>query len=165
MQATLGVSLRMPDSSCNHQCMSEQTNSLLDPEWDVADRMKKALRVADIGVQEMADYLGVARNTVSTWINGRITPSKQTLRLWSLRCGVRYEWLANDARPQPVRAEASSLPRLDSNQQPADCVMSLAGARFGTDELAARRERRWATRRCTPRPFGPFRAIPVTAAL
>lgn len=73
--------------------MSEQTNSPLVPEWDVADRMKKALRVADIGVQEMADYLGVARNTVSTWINGRITPSKQTLRLWALRCGVPFEWL------------------------------------------------------------------------
>jgi len=81
--------------------MSEQTNSPpLVPEWDVADRMKKALRVADIGVQEMADYLGVARNTVSTWINGRITPSKQTLRLWALRCGVPFEWLdsGRDAR-------------------------------------------------------------------
>jgi transcriptional regulator with XRE-family HTH domain len=63
------------------------------PEWDTADRMRKALRHADIGVQEMADYLGVARNTVSTWINGRIEPSTQTLRLWSLRCGVSYEWL------------------------------------------------------------------------
>lgn len=64
------------------------------PEWDTADRMRKALRHADIGVQEMADYLGVARNTVSTWINGRIRPGRQTLRLWALRCGVPFEWLA-----------------------------------------------------------------------
>lgn len=97
----MGVSLPRSRPSCNAQYMSEQTNSSPDPQWDVADRMRKALRTGDVGVQEMADYLGVARNTVSTWINGRITPSKQTLRLWSLRCGVRYEWLTGDAlRPQ-----------------------------------------------------------------
>ena len=70
------------------------------PRWDTADRMRKALREADIGVQEMADYLGVARNTVSTWINGRIAPSKQTLRLWALRTGVSYEWLS-EMDPSP----------------------------------------------------------------
>ena len=69
------------------------SETLTVPEWDLADRMRKALRESDIGVQEMADYLGVARNTVSTWINGRIEPSIQTLRLWAMRCGVPYEWL------------------------------------------------------------------------
>jgi transcriptional regulator with XRE-family HTH domain len=49
----------------------------------------------------MADYLGVARNTVSTWINGRIAPSKQTLRLWALRTGVDYEWLTAEMDPSP----------------------------------------------------------------
>lgn len=95
-QATFGVSLSMSVSSCNSLCMTEQTNSTRDPEWDVADRMRKALRTADVGVQEMATYLGVARNTVSTWINGRIHPDNRTLRLWALRCGVRYEWLTGD---------------------------------------------------------------------
>ena len=74
------------------------------PQWDTADRMRKALRVADIGVSEMADYLGVGRNTVSTWINGRISPSTQTLRLWALRCGVDYAWLTGTA---PARQERS----------------------------------------------------------
>lgn len=80
--------------------MSMQTSSGIDPEWDIADRMRKALRHSDIGVQEMAAYLGVARNTVGTWINGRIEPSKQTLRLWALRCGVTYEWLTGET-PSP----------------------------------------------------------------
>jgi transcriptional regulator with XRE-family HTH domain len=65
----------------------------LIPEWDVADRMRKALRVADISVQEIADYLGVSRNSAGSWINGRIVPSTQTLRLWALRTGVPFEWL------------------------------------------------------------------------
>jgi transcriptional regulator with XRE-family HTH domain len=71
--------------------MNEQPNI---PHWDVADRMRKGLREAGLEIQEMAEYLGVARNTVSTWINGRIQPSTQTLRLWAMRCGVDYQWLA-----------------------------------------------------------------------
>ena len=63
--------------------------------------MRKALRHAGLSVQEMADYLGVTRGTVSTWINGRIEPSTQTLRLWSLRCGVDYEWLSTGRSPSP----------------------------------------------------------------
>jgi transcriptional regulator with XRE-family HTH domain len=74
------------------------------PEWDTADRMRKALREAGIGVQEIADYLGVARNTVSTWINGRIEPSTQTLRLWALRCGVPYGWLTGAAAELGVKS-------------------------------------------------------------
>jgi|HubBroStandDraft_6_1064221.scaffolds.fasta_scaffold00861_27 transcriptional regulator with XRE-family HTH domain len=69
------------------------------PEWDTADRLRKALRHADLGVQEMASYLDVSRNTVGNWINGRIEPSTQTLRLWALRCGVSYEWLTEGRNP------------------------------------------------------------------
>lgn len=69
------------------------------PTWDTADRMKKALREADLGVQEIAEYLGVSRNTVSTWINGRIEPSKQTLRLWAMKTGVPFDWLTDEADP------------------------------------------------------------------
>jgi transcriptional regulator with XRE-family HTH domain len=63
------------------------------PTFDQADRMRRALRTSGVGVQEIADYLGVRRNTVSNWINGRVNPSTQTMRLWALRCGVPYEWL------------------------------------------------------------------------
>lgn len=71
------------------------TNEELDPalDFDLADRMRKALRVSGMSVQEMADYLGVTRGTVSTWINGHIHPSTQTLRLWAARTAVPYSWL------------------------------------------------------------------------
>jgi transcriptional regulator with XRE-family HTH domain len=76
--------------------MSEQHAESGDvPEWDLADRLRKALRQADVGVQEIASYLGVDRSTVSTWINGRIKPSVQTKRLWALRTGVPYAWLCH----------------------------------------------------------------------
>lgn len=73
------------------------TNPERVPQWDLADRMRKSLREAKVGVGEMAGYLDVERNTVGSWINGRITPRTQTLRLWALRCGVPYEWLVTGA--------------------------------------------------------------------
>lgn len=79
--------------------MSESPEAGAVPEWDLADRMRKALRQAHVSVAEIADYLGVTRGTVSTWINGRIEPSVQTLRLWAIRCGVDYGWLRAGASP------------------------------------------------------------------
>lgn len=65
------------------------------PEFDLADRMRKALRISGLSQEEMADYLGVSRNTVSNWINGHWgkPPRDAYLRLWALRTGVPYEWL------------------------------------------------------------------------
>jgi len=92
------------------------------PTWDIADRLRKSLREADIGVQEMANYLQVARNTVSTWINGRIEPSAQTVRLWALRTGVPFEWLCHgdlspcDIRPRGIpRTHAKGSNYMHSN--------------------------------------------------
>ena len=73
--------------------------------------MRKSLRTSGVGVQEMADYLGVARNTVSTWINGRIEPSTQTIRLWALRTGVPYEWLRDgEVAAQTTTGSSNVIP-------------------------------------------------------
>jgi DNA-binding XRE family transcriptional regulator len=63
------------------------------PSFDLADRLRKALREADVSVQEMADYLEVSRNTVGRWINGHVDPSGAVVRLWALRTGVPHAWL------------------------------------------------------------------------
>lgn len=62
-------------------------------DWDLADRLRKSLRVADISVQEMADTLEVSRNTVGNWMSGRRNPSGPYLRVWALRTGVPFRWL------------------------------------------------------------------------
>ena len=80
------------------------------PEWDLADRMRKAMRHAGMGgrgISEMAGYIGVTRGTISNWINGRWPPQPAAVRLWALRCGVSYEWLTgteNVADLTPARA-------------------------------------------------------------
>lgn len=77
--------------------MSTSTEGLFVPEWDLADRLTKSLRVAKMSVQEMADYLDVHRNSVGAWMNGRTPPTTQTLRLWAMRTGVPFEWLKTGA--------------------------------------------------------------------
>ncbi|PQP24185.1 XRE family transcriptional regulator [Rhodococcus opacus] len=56
--------------------------------------MRKALRHADLTTADISDYLGVARETTSRWLNGTRNPSVQTLRLWASKTGVDYDWLS-----------------------------------------------------------------------
>ena len=67
--------------------------------FDTADRMRRALRISGVGVQDIAVYLDVSRTSVSNWINGRVAPTTQTLRLWALRTGVPFEWLKTGQAP------------------------------------------------------------------
>lgn len=69
------------------------------PEFHLGDRLSKALDVASISVQEMAEYLDVSRNTVSNYLHMRTPVNGGTLRLWALRTGVRLEWLQTGKAP------------------------------------------------------------------
>ena len=92
--------------------MSEQPQVSGIPEFELEDRMRVSMRRAGVGVSAMADYFGVRRETIGTWINGRIRPGTQSLRLWALRTGVPYEWLRT--------GEVCAI--RDSNPEPADYV-------------------------------------------
>lgn len=70
-----------------------------DLRFDLADRMRKTLRISGVTVGDMAEYLGVSRNTVGNWINGHIKPSIQTQRLWAIRTGVPFTWLQTGEEP------------------------------------------------------------------
>lgn len=116
--------------------MSTSTEGLHVPEWDLADRLRKSLRMTDIGVQEMADYFEVSRNTISAWINGRTPPTGQSIKLWALRTGLPYEWFRDGKWPTddngPDGGGESALPtdpslllpRVDSNHEPSDWQLS-----------------------------------------
>lgn len=65
------------------------------PEWDLADRLSKSLRHAGVGTDEMAEHLGVDRKTVGNYKGGRTRPSVAVLRVWAMRCGVPFDWLAH----------------------------------------------------------------------
>jgi len=92
--------------------MSEHLAEAGVPRWDLADRLRKALREADLSVQEMAEFLEISRNTVGSWINGHHRPRPSDLKQWALRTGVSYPWLTYGDK-------IVELPRVDSNHQPA----------------------------------------------
>lgn len=102
------------------------------PKFDLADRMRKAMREADLNAIVMADYLGVKRETISRWINGKVDPSVQTMRLWATRTGVDYDWLRTGLAPRSDEnggPNVKMLPHLDSNQKPADYLSRVRRGR------------------------------------
>lgn len=70
-------------------------------EFDLADRMRKALRVSGLSVSEIADQMGVSRNTVSSWINGRVIPGTQQLTVFAAYTNAPLQWLQQGIVPDP----------------------------------------------------------------
>ena len=87
-------------------------------EFDLADRIRKAMRVRDLSVQEVADALGVNRNTIGNWTNGRATPSTPALMAFSSVVGVPLVWLQTGTAPSEDGAEVESRP-WESNPRPS----------------------------------------------
>jgi transcriptional regulator with XRE-family HTH domain len=86
--------------------MTTSISGLPIPQWDIADRLRKSLRESDLGVQEMADYLRVSRNTVSAWINGRGPINPDCLPKWAHLTGFPQQWIehgegAGPSQPPP----------------------------------------------------------------
>jgi transcriptional regulator with XRE-family HTH domain len=85
--------------------MSTQTNDsgerrgaggipLIVPAWDITDAMNKSLKgMEHLTVQGIAHRLGVSRNTVGNWLNGRVQPDDRTLIAWAELTAVPYKWL------------------------------------------------------------------------
>lgn len=92
-------------------CMSEAQTVPEGLDFDMADRLRKALRFADISVQEMADELGMSRNSIGRYINGHIQPDLRTMRIWSWKTGAPLDWLQGEewaARDSNSEPEGSS---------------------------------------------------------
>ena len=89
--------------------MSEQAIGGI-PVWTEGDRLGKALDHAAMKHQEMADYLGLSRNTIGNYIHGRVAIDKRTRMLWAMRTGVPPEWLETGDTPAgpPVGPGAQS---------------------------------------------------------
>lgn len=84
---------------CESYGMTISTDYALVPAWDMADRLAKSLRVADMTAGEMADYLEVHRNTVGAWLKGRSEPKRPQLIAWALRTGLSYDWIKDGTEP------------------------------------------------------------------
>lgn len=88
------------------------------PAWDIADAMQKSLRgMAHLSVQGIAARLGVSRNTVGNWLNGRVQPDDRTLIAWAELTAVPYRWLIgvkNRSDPFRPRFTATEMREFES---------------------------------------------------
>ncbi|RYF52325.1 MAG: XRE family transcriptional regulator [Comamonadaceae bacterium] len=63
------------------------------PEWDRGDRLKKALREAKMSSSDMAEELGITRETVGRYMSGSAKVPLAIVKLWAITTGIDYEWL------------------------------------------------------------------------
>lgn len=97
----MGVALDL--TQCEIVRMSEsQMPPVHIPEWDQGDRMRKALKSAGMTTTAMAEYLGITRETAGRYMSGSARVPLQTLRLWSMTCGVPLEWLTHGTVPDEL---------------------------------------------------------------
>lgn len=69
------------------------------PEFDLADRLRKAREWADLDQTELATRMGVSRGTISNNELGKTEPRLIVIRAWALATGVPIEWLMTGRAP------------------------------------------------------------------
>lgn len=65
-----------------------------DTGLSLGKRMRVARQMAELDQAKIAEMLGVARTTVSTWERGETEPSASSFVRWSQVTGQPLEWLA-----------------------------------------------------------------------
>jgi len=96
------------------------------PEWTLGDRLRSALRHADLSVADMAADLDVSLATIGRWLNDRGPVKRSILRLWAMTTGVSLEWLETGQAPT-VESEPEELRACrDSNPKPSDLYLIVS---------------------------------------
>ncbi len=86
-----------------------------NPTWTLVDRLKKSRLLAGLEQGQIADALGIARNTVSNWENGRSEPSASAFVRWARVTGVSLDWLAEGVETTKAPAEAGASEALSQH--------------------------------------------------
>lgn len=80
------------------------------------ERLKELRKILGLTQQEMADKIGVKRNTIATYESGKVDPSSRTIADICEKFDVREEWLRTGEEPMlvelPPEDEAAKLASL-----------------------------------------------------
>lgn len=66
------------------------------------ERLKELRKILGLTQQEMADKIGVKRNTIATYESGKVDPSSRTIADICEKFDVRDEWLRTGEEPMLV---------------------------------------------------------------
>lgn len=64
-------------------------------------RLRIAREHAGLEQGELANAIGVSRNTISNAENGKVSPRRIVLNAWALACDVPVSWLRGEDSPGP----------------------------------------------------------------
>lgn len=108
------------------------------PAFDLADRMRKAAREADLSNGHLAETLHVSESTISGWLNGAHRPPKLAQIMFAAVCDVDEQWLLTgtpgesapeEEPPATGRRITRSNGRKRANHRPVD---------YWSDDLSAK---------------------------
>jgi transcriptional regulator with XRE-family HTH domain len=77
------------------------------------ERMKEIRRALKCTQAEFAARLGVTRDVVASWENGRVEPPEAVIRLICREYAIHYDWLKNGREPMNVPADALIMDKLE----------------------------------------------------
>lgn len=82
-------------------------------EFDLADRIRKAMRVSGLDQVELGALVGVSGSAVSGWARGKVTPAQHYVERIASATDVPLNWLLNGDTPrQPTPAEQAWMRQL-----------------------------------------------------
>jgi len=63
------------------------------PTWTLGDRLAKARKIAGLNTLELADKLGISRNTITNYEKGHTHPSRAIILAYESVTGVPAWWI------------------------------------------------------------------------
>lgn len=79
------------------------------PRFTIHDRLRKAREEAHLSQTELAETIGISRQSVSNHETGATTHIKRiVLNQWALACGVPLDWLRESPKDGPDRPRSQS---------------------------------------------------------
>jgi transcriptional regulator with XRE-family HTH domain len=69
------------------------------PQIEIYHRLRIARQHAGLEQGELADRIGVSRNTVSNAENNRVATRRLLINAWALACGVPVSWILTGEQP------------------------------------------------------------------
>lgn len=69
-------------------------------EFDLADRIRKAMRVSGLDQVELGALVGVSGSAVSGWARGKVTPAHHYVERIASATGVPLNWLTSGPAPR-----------------------------------------------------------------
>lgn len=90
------------------------------PDFNLSDRLRKAREYAGLEQAELADRIGVSRNTISNGERGSHAVRKIVLNAWAMATGVDRLWLETGQAPTMPSGPEGQYTTRDSNPEPAD---------------------------------------------